>query len=71
MRLKSAIVFAACGLSLGLAACEAAHTPAGPGGVGTPAVTSDPMIDQQRGRWHLASVVRHTDRNRTAATAAT
>ncbi|MFE3794572.1 hypothetical protein KHQ06_20175 [Nocardia tengchongensis] len=50
MRLKSAIVFAACALSLGLAACEAAHTPAGPGGVGTPAVTSDPMIDQQRGR---------------------
>ncbi|MEU1204737.1 hypothetical protein [Nocardia sp. NPDC005825] len=45
MRLKSAAVIAVCALSLGMAACEAAHTPTGPGGVGTPAVTGDPMVD--------------------------
>lgn len=50
MRLKSAAVIAVCALSLGMAACQAAHMPTGPGGVGTPAVTTGPMVDQQRGR---------------------
>lgn len=44
MRMKSAIVFTACALALGLAACEAEHTAAGPGGVGTPAVTTDHLV---------------------------
>lgn len=55
MRLKSAAVIAVCALSLGLAACEERNLPTGPGGVGTPAVTTDPMVDQQRDRQHFVA----------------
>ncbi|MVU80983.1 hypothetical protein GPX89_27510 [Nocardia sp. ET3-3] len=66
MRVKSAAVLAVCAVSFGLAACEAQHASAGPGGVGTPAVTTvrpttaEPTADQrQDGRFvvtmdHLA-----------------
>lgn len=65
MRLKSAAVIAVCALSLGLAACEERHMPTGPGGVGTPAVTTDPMVDLQRGRQHFVATYDRINRTET------